>query len=375
MVKLVNMTSEANGIYYDEDEENLSHLTKEELEELNETLDDPDNELLPAGYRAPDQTTKDPTGAFDREHLIQYLREEAKNVDYGDCYVPFEKKIRGKVWKNKDRQKSATPLLPDDLSDVLDGASEEELMELAAVLGLHGVLTQKDSEMIESDQAWESLRGSGLKKFKPGITKATKTKTYTDINAINELDLEEALDRLKAHDETLEELNVNNHKDMDIDKLLLIVNLVEENKHLKRLYMANTLMPDRVCKVLAEAMKHNTTLEELNVESNDITREGFKALLKMLEVNGTLKELKLANQSQQMGQQVELAIAKSLKKNTSLLRFGYNFESRGPRHNANKYIMRNNDADRERRQKEELERQMEAYEEGSEEDDDDDEEE
>ena len=63
--------------------------------------------------------------------MIQYLREEAKNVDYGECYVPFEKKIRGKVWKNKEKKKSNAPLLPDDLSEVLDTASEEELMELA----------------------------------------------------------------------------------------------------------------------------------------------------------------------------------------------------------------------------------------------------
>ena len=35
------------------------------------------------------------------------------------------------MWKNKEKKKSNAPLLPDDLSEVLDCASEEELMELA----------------------------------------------------------------------------------------------------------------------------------------------------------------------------------------------------------------------------------------------------
>jgi len=354
---------------YDDDEDDLQDLTQEEIDELNDTIDDPDNELLPAGYRAPDQTTKVPTGPFDREHLIEYLKEEAKNVDYrGEGYVPFEKKIRGKVWKNKDRKKTNAPLLPDDLSEVLDTASEEELMELAAVLGIHGMLTQKESDIIDTDKAWDSLRGSGLKKFKPGITKATKTKTYTDINAVNELDLDAALERLKSEDPTLTELNVNNHMDMDVDKLTTIANCIRDNKHLKTLYMANTIMPDRVCKIVAESLKVNKTLETLNLESNEITREGMREMLKMLEVNTTLKELKLAGQSQKMGHQLELQMGKSVAKNHTLLRFGYNFDSRGPRHTVNKFIMRNIDADRDRRQKEEDERRLAAAEEEEDED-------
>ena len=48
--------------------------------------------------------------------------------------------------------------------------------------------------------------------------------------------------------------------------------------------------------------------------------------------------------AQTAGHQLEKAIAKTLEKNQSLIRFGYSFESRGPRHLANKYILRNNDA-------------------------------
>ena len=93
---------------------------------------DQDN-LLPAGLQGDDQTTKTPTGPYDREKLMTYLKEEAElQPEISDPqFVPFEKKTRGRVFKAKERSKTSTPLLPDDLSDVLDAASEEDLLELA----------------------------------------------------------------------------------------------------------------------------------------------------------------------------------------------------------------------------------------------------
>ena len=62
---------------------------------------------------------------------MKYLKEEALNAEEIEDFVPYEKKTRGKVWKPKEKKKTATPLLPDDLSDVLDTASEDDLVELA----------------------------------------------------------------------------------------------------------------------------------------------------------------------------------------------------------------------------------------------------
>ena len=87
--------------------------------------------MLPAADRVPDQTDKEPTGPYDREHLLQHMKEEAILSEIGEDWIPFEKKTRGKKWKPKEKPKSATPLLPDDLSDVLDMATEEELLDLA----------------------------------------------------------------------------------------------------------------------------------------------------------------------------------------------------------------------------------------------------
>jgi len=345
----------------DEDEELLKGLTKEELAEFQDEMDeiDPDNELLPAAYRVPDQTEKEPTGPFDREHLIKYLKEEAANTEHTEELVPFEKKIRGKVWKGRERKKSDTPLLPDDLSEVLEGASEEELLEVAALLGIHGMLTTAQSEQVEADSAWESLRGSGLRKLKPGITKATKTKQYTDINAINELDLEAAMERLRSDDPSLVELNLNNHLDITETHLLEVGKLLKSNKYLTTLYLANTRMLDTPCKMIADALTTNKTLQHINLESNLLTREGVEALLEMLKVNSTLLELKIANQKQMVGHKTELMMGKVMAKNQTILRFGYKFESRGPRHTVNKHLIRNNDENRASRQVEEQKRRLE----------------
>lgn len=59
------------------------------------------------------------------------MKQEALESEVGNDWVPYEKKTRGKVWKSKERKRDAAPMLPDELSDVLDDASEEDLLELA----------------------------------------------------------------------------------------------------------------------------------------------------------------------------------------------------------------------------------------------------
>ena len=82
-----------------------------------------------------------------------------------------------------------------------------------------------------------------------GITVATKTRQYTDVNAVNELDLDQALEQLRSFDESLTELNLNNHKDLNEEILLEVAKNLKTNKILKTLHVANTQMKDTVCKV------------------------------------------------------------------------------------------------------------------------------
>ena len=84
--------------------------------------------------RNKDQTTKKPTGPFDRTHLLNHLQKQAEESEIGKDYVPYKKETRGKVWKPREKTRREQPsMLPDDLSDVLENASEEELLELAGI--------------------------------------------------------------------------------------------------------------------------------------------------------------------------------------------------------------------------------------------------
>ena len=91
------------------------------------------NALLPVHERQENQTEKTNTGPFDRQHLLEHLEEQAKSMKERTDYVPYKKETRGKVWRPKEQpgRKEPAPLLPDDLSEVLDNATDEEMMELA----------------------------------------------------------------------------------------------------------------------------------------------------------------------------------------------------------------------------------------------------
>ncbi|DAA25285.1 TPA: tropomodulin 3 (ubiquitous)-like [Bos taurus] len=86
--------------YKDLDEDELlGNLSEVELKQLETVLDDldPENALLPAGFRQKNQTSKSATGPFDREHLLSYLEKEALEHKDREDYVPYtgEKKESG----------------------------------------------------------------------------------------------------------------------------------------------------------------------------------------------------------------------------------------------------------------------------------------
>lgn len=321
-------------------------LSPEELADLNAAID-PENALLPVSERQANQTDKQNTGPFNRQHLLDHLEEQAKNEKEREDYVPYKKEKRGKVWRPKDQpsRKDPEPMLPDDLSEVLDNATEEEMMELAAILGVHGMLTQNQSHWAEKTDAGKALRGSGLKKYKPGVVKAAKVKK-PDLTAVNELDLNKAMDQLKSNDPKLKNLNLNNHQEVTVGVLEDVAKALKSNTNLKHLQLANTQMTDKTAKLFADAVNKNKTLESINLESNFLTGEGIMAIMNVLETNTNLKAVRLTNQSAIIGSQVEQKIVNSLEKNKTLLSFGMSFDTQGPRIRAAELMVRNNDAKR-----------------------------
>ncbi|KAM4878622.1 tropomodulin-1 isoform 5-T5 [Sylvia borin] len=298
--------------YRDLDEDQiLGALTEEELRKLENELEelDPDNALLPAGLRQRDQTQKPPTGPFKREELMAHLEKQAKDIKDREDLVPFTGEKRGKAWIPK--QKPMDPVLESvtlepELEEALANASDAELCDIA------------------------------------GVIKPTQYKPVPDEEP-NSTDVEETLKRIQSNDPDLEEVNLNNIMNIPIPTLKAFAEALKSNTYVKKFSIVGTRSNDPVAFALAEMLKVNSTLKSLNVESNFISGSGILAIVEALEGNTSLVELRIDNQSQPLGNKVEMEIANILEKNTSLLKFGYHFTQQGPRLRASNAMMSNND--------------------------------
>ncbi|XP_067409435.1 tropomodulin-1 isoform X2 [Emydura macquarii macquarii] len=334
--------------YRDLDEDKiLSALTEEELRTLENELEelDPDNDLLPVGLRQRDQTKKTPTGPFKRDELLEHLEKQAKDIKDRDDLVPFTGEKRGKAWVPK--QKPIDPVLErvtlePELEEALANASDAELCDIAAILGMHTLMSNQ--------QYYEAL-GSTTIVNKEGLNSVIKPTQYKPVpdEEPNSTDVEETLERVKNNDPELEEVNLNNIRNIPIPTLKAYAEAMKSNSYVKKLSIVGTRSNDPVAYALAEMLKANGVLKSLNVESNFISGSGILALVEALQHNTSLIELKIDNQSQPLGNKVEMEIANMLEKNTTLLKFGYHFTQQGPRLRASNAMMNNNDLARIRR--------------------------
>ena len=83
----------------------MQEMDEEELQQLLCDIADmdPDNTMLPVGFRQRDQTTKDPTGELDRDKLMSSLEETALEIPDKEEEVPFVAGTKkGKVFKQKE---------------------------------------------------------------------------------------------------------------------------------------------------------------------------------------------------------------------------------------------------------------------------------
>ncbi|XP_072258481.1 tropomodulin-2-like [Pyxicephalus adspersus] len=325
------------------EDEILNKLSEEELKQLENVLEelDPENALLPAGFRQKDQTTKEASGAFDREHLLDYLRKEAMEHQDREDFVPFTGEKKGKVFVPKhmpmERQPEERVTLEPELEEALASATDTELSDLATVLGVQHFASRPDGT--EDGQGGADLRN---------VVKAEKVKPAFD-EPPNPTNVEESLQRIKANDPFLLDVNLNNIKNIPIPTLKEFAKSLESNTHLKSFSLAATRSNDPVAIAFADMLKVNKTLRSLNVETNFITGSGILALVEALKQNKSLTEIKIANQRQQLGTAVEMEIAQMLEGNSTILKFGYQFTQQGPRTRAAAAITKNNDLVRQKR--------------------------
>ncbi|KAG7223680.1 hypothetical protein INR49_015405 [Caranx melampygus] len=198
--------------------------------------------------------------------------------------------------------------------------------------------------LMSNQQYYEALASSTIvnKQGLNSVIQCTQYKPVPDEEP-NSTDVAETLLRVKRNDPDLVEVNLNNIKNIPIPTLKAYAEALMKNTVVERFSIVGTRSNDPVAFALAEMLKVNTTLKSLNVESNFITGTGILALIESLQNNTTLLELKIDNQSQPLGNKVEMEIASMLEKNTTLLKFGYHFTQQGPRLRGSNAMMNNND--------------------------------
>jgi len=329
----------------------LAALSPEDLEKVNDLID-PENSFLPASERCKPQTTKAPTGTYDRAKLLDFLTEQGKNEkdwDHYKSYVPGEKK--GKVWQPPTVAKPAHEedddfMVSTEWDDVLTNASESEIVELAAILGFTGLINQVQYHTALAE------KGFGLTTHIGGWNAAAKGDPLKILppEPDNTTDVEDCIKKAKANEKDFTRININNIKEVQADVLKELLNSLKENTKVQTLEMANVGMTDSVGRVLAELLEANSTLKIVNAESNRLTGSVISEIVRSTLKNQTLLELRLSNQrSQILGNRVEMEVADAISQNDTLLRLNLQFDTLGPRVRVTEKLKQNLDALRKKR--------------------------
>ncbi|XP_037884951.1 tropomodulin isoform X3 [Glossina fuscipes] len=322
----------------------LAQLSPEEINILAKEVD-PDDNFLPPDQRCSYECTKSPTGPLDRKKLIEHINKQALETPDQPEFEPYVKgTVRGKKWIPPPRDQRALEVeeqiaidMGDEYEQALSHATQEEIIDLAAILGFHSMMNQ--------DQYHASLlnKGQPVGLGWDGITKSTQQKVYP-MDPPNNTDVEESIKRVKEDDPKLIELNFNNIKNISDEKFEQLFEVLPKNEHLEVLSLTNVGLTDKTALLLAEAIEKSKTLRVLNVETNFISPPVVVKLVKALLKCRTIEEFRASNQrSAVLGNKIEMEITDLVEKNTSLLRLGLHLEFNDARHRVAAHLQRNID--------------------------------
>lgn len=172
---------------------------------------------------------------------------------------------------------------------------------------------------------------------------------------------DEDLEKVRRNDPSMTDLNVNNSEVIKTKTLIQFAEALKNNTHIKVFSLANCRADDHVAYAIAETLRNNKSITSVNLDSNLLTSKGVMALIRALQHNSTLTELRFHNQRHIVGGKSEMEMTKILKENTTLLKLGYHFELAGPRMTMTNILSRNMDRQRQKR----LQEQKQAQAQGS----------
>ncbi|XP_008944220.1 PREDICTED: leiomodin-3 [Merops nubicus] len=402
-----------------DEDEILANLSPEELKELQSEMEvmAPDPEV-PTGMIQKDQTEKPPTGSFDHRSLVDYLywqkasRRMLEDERVPVTLLPSERSAaeetggevggggeaaggRGPGAERKERQYqnehlSSSGTLPEhakkDGSDKERGEEEDEKEEAE-----EGDDEEEEGENEEEDETELETKRTCTSENHPRDEASKKPATesgeitekpnererkisklnipkklaldtsFMKLSARpsgNQTNLEDSLEKVRKNNPEVKELNLNNIENVPKEMLIDFVNAMKKNKNIKTFSLANVGADDNVAFALANMLRENRSITTLNIDSNCISGKGIIAIMRCLQYNETLTELRFHNQRSMLGHQAEMEIARLLKANATLLKMGYHFELPGPRMVVTNLLSRNLDKQRQKRQEEQRQQQM-----------------
>ncbi|NXD19226.1 LMOD3 protein, partial [Spelaeornis formosus] len=391
-----------------DEDEILANLSPEELKELQSEMEvmAPDPEV-PTGMIQRDQTEKPPTGSFDHRSLVDYLYwQKASRRMLEDERVPVtllpsersaveemeaEASSSGEVagrrmpgteekerhYQNEHVSESRTT--PGETRNEEDGKEEEEDGEEEEEEEEEENETELEEKENYTNENSHSNQVSQKPGTEPGEIKEKPKENEKKISKLNipqklaldtsfmklsarpsgnQTNLEDSLEKVRKNNPDMKELNLNNIENVPKEMLIDFVNAMKKNKNIKTFSLANVGADDTVAFALANMLRENRSITTLNIDSNFISGKGIVAIMRCLQYNETLTELRFHNQRGLLGHQAEMEIARLLKANTTLLKMGYHFELPGPRMVVTNLLSRNLDKQRQKRQEGQRQQQM-----------------
>ncbi|XP_029478037.1 leiomodin-3 [Oncorhynchus nerka] len=255
--------------------------------------------------------------------------------------------------ENKDiertEQKSTSQIPEKVKSNTTDAPAPEEI-EMTPEEKRACFVPEKEVRVINKLNIPKLALGGGL----GGLGGAKKTSRPSG----NETNLDTTLDKIRNNNPAITDVNLNNIENIPKEMLIEYVDALKKNKHVKTFSIANTGADENIAFTLANMLRENRSITTLNIESNFITGKGIIAIIRCLQFNETLTELRFHNQRHMLGHHAEMEVSRLLKANNTLLKMGYHFEQAGPRMVVTNLLTRNLDRQRQQRNEEQSKQQQ-----------------
>ncbi|KAM3618053.1 uncharacterized protein V6R79_014542 [Siganus canaliculatus] len=314
-------------------------IIEEIIEEIVEVADEPAEEVKDKK----DVKTDENVDKCENEDTHVKPSDEAENTPKNetDDNQPLS--------ATKDKSESSDP--EQNMSQVegkeeikpTDSLLPEEASEEPGINESHDKLPQKEERKINK---------LNIPKLALNNMKITSRPSGNDTN------LDSTLDKIRKNNPTVTEVNLNNIENIPKEMLLDYVNALKKNKHVATFSIANTGVDENIAFSLANMLRENRSIKTLNIESNFVTGKGIVAIIRCLQFNETLTELRFHNQRHMLGHHAEMEISRLLKANNTLLKMGYHFELPGPRMVVTNILTRNLDRQRQLRKEEQRVQQL-----------------